>query len=272
MLGTYQQRALRCQVDNRNGRLCYDWHVLRRVGFFDFADECSDPVALLEQELSCQNKPNLQGTLLVLPEALNLGRPYYGPKEPATIGPSVPADEVLVRPKIHAVEYKMVFVAGLLKEGYCEAYWVDPEHTPELMCRKAGEDGSENYRGGSVDVGHNPINRYGACVGAFICLDSLDCKEERPAARARRRAVIKKIGQSEDLHRIMCIPSYMSSHCDPRMDGMWCILASRGPHPSVVKDRLRVAMQSATSGHCQRTRRYDFSSCSEKSRSHGGHQ
>ena len=216
---------------NRNSRICYHLHVLiRRLGFFDFKDDCRNPLTLLVDELTRKNKSELQGTLLVLPEALNLGRPYYG----STGVPSIPAGDVLKCLKIHAVECEMMFVASLLSEGYSEAYWVDPEHSPELMCQEAMPDDSQTYQCGRVDVGRNPIDRYGACVGALICRDSFVINST-PAACQRRQAVIEKILESEG-HRIMCVPATASLDFILQMGGMWCVLASRGDQPSFVKD------------------------------------
>jgi predicted amidohydrolase len=227
--------------------------MLKRVGFFDFVHGSGDPFGCLEKALdrtmSRHNKRDLSGSLIALPEAFNIGKPYYPP--PGTFNAPgaarVSVEEALAKLRDLAVEHTIVFVAGLLDQQYSSAYWVDPDSQPALMCHKMGGDDSANYIRGDDRDPNNPIQRYGACVGALICIDALDCREQTQAALTRRKKLVTEMKSRDQVHRIMCIPAHMSDHCMPRMDGLWCILASSGPQRSVVKDPLNTEVLKATS-------------------------
>jgi predicted amidohydrolase len=226
--------------------------MLKGVGFFDFVQGSDDPLGCLVEALDrtiARHERGLSGSLLVLPEAFNPGKSYYSPQGTlnAPGGAGVSAEAALAKLKELAVQHTIVFVAGLLDQQYSSAYWVDPDSQPTLMCHKMGEDGSGNYIPGNGCDPRNPIERYGACVGALICLDALNCIEETATARARRENLVTKMKTSDQVQRIMCIPARMSSHCMPQMDGLWCILASSGTQRSVVKDPLNTEVLQATS-------------------------
>lgn len=225
--------------------------MLERLGFFDFQHGSGDPMRHLGKEmdrLAHQSKEGLSGTLLVLPEAFNLGKPYYAPCGTSNgKGVIIEAKEALATLKQLAKAHTVVFVAGLLDRRFSAAYWIDPDSPPTLMCYKVGEDGSGNYIKGDAESGFNPVERYGASVGALICLDALACKEETEEARTRREKLVAHIKHSNFRNRIICIPAHMSSHCMPEMDGMWCVLASSGGQGSVVKDPRNAEVLNLTS-------------------------
>src|ERR1700674_1666501 len=177
--------------------------MLKRVGSFDVMQGRDDPFECLEGVLDravarCGQR-EISGSLIVLPEAFNLGEPYY-PSDGALNArrdPKIPLDQALAKLHDWAVRYAIVFVAGLLHKPFSSAYWVDPDNPPTLMCHKMGQDSRGTYIGGDGRDPDNPIARYGACVGALICLDAIECQEETAAARGRRENLISAIKKSD---------------------------------------------------------------------------
>jgi hypothetical protein len=216
--------------------------MLKRVGFFDATQGGGDPFGCLEGALDLAaarfGQGEISGSLIVLPEAFNLGEPYYplAGALNARRDPKIPLDQALKKLHDWAIKYVVVFVAGLLHKPFSSAYWVDPDNPPTLMCHKMGEDSSGTYIGGDGHDFNNPIARYGACVGALICFDAIECLEETASARRRRENLITEIKKEDGLYKVVCIPAHMSNNCMPQEDGLWCILASSGPQKSWVKD------------------------------------
>jgi hypothetical protein len=215
--------------------------MLKRVGFFDFEHGRGDPFECLEEALDRAVVRGSEGgigdSLIVLPEAFNLGEPYYPSSRAlnARREPKVPLYRALANLRDWAVKYDVVFIAGLLDSPFSSVFWVDPYKPPTLMCHKMGEDFSGTYSKCDGHDPNNPITQYGACVGALICLDSIECQEETPAARSRRERLISEI-KSHGIHKILCVPAHMSNHCNPQEDGVWCVLASSGQQRSWVRD------------------------------------
>jgi hypothetical protein len=97
------------------------------------------------------------------------------------------------------------------------------------------DDGSNNYTASAPYDTNNPLERYDICVGALICLDALDCREETPDARARRNRLLDTIRASQQELRVLCVPAHMSSHCMPHASGITLVVASSGGLGSFVR-------------------------------------
>lgn len=110
------------------------------------------------------------------------------------------------------------------------------------MCHKMGDDRTGNYLPHEGSDIYNPVESDIACVGALICLDALECREETDAARERRENLLHNLKECNRPYRILCIPGHMGSHCMPDPHGVFCILANSGAQKSFVKDTRRVQM------------------------------
>jgi len=220
--------------------------MFKRVGFFHFVQNQRDPLGSLDKALKDRSADymsgDISGSLIVLPEAFNLGKSYYHLHHPKTTwtqgGAMFPLWATLEWLRNSAAARGVVFVAGLVGDQFSSAYWVDYNGPPHLMCHKLGEDHSGNYWPWVPGDGNgdNPIERYGACVGSLICLDALEAG--KTAIRQRRENLISDIKSRDRLHGVLCVPMRKRSQWDPespRIDGLYCIVAdSGGAHPSFV--------------------------------------
>ena len=226
--------------------------MLRALGFFHFRENLEDPFGRLRLELKRKGAGHdISGSLIVLPEAFNLGEPYYPPgypKVPGTPGSAkIPLVLALKELREIARQWSVAFVAGLLGEQYNSAYWIDHMGMPTRTCHKIGDDRTGHYLpwiGGEDSDGRNPIECADACVAALICLDALECPEETQPARERRENLIRCVKQCDRPFRILCVPAQMGSQCGPpEEDGMYCILANANAKKSFVKNGCRIEVE-----------------------------
>ena len=195
--------------------------------------------AALQCERDARPSGGITGSLIVLPEAFNLGKPYYAPRgtqyAPGT--PRIPLHDAVNTLGALSSLYGVVFLAGLTGDSYTSAYWIAPETEPILMCHKRSDDKTKNYLVAPMPDHHNPIEQRGVCAGALVCVDALD----EPEARDRRRQLLDRMTESTAPHKVVCIPARMSSHCKPAFDGfLWVLANSVGQHSVVVDAHRRV--------------------------------
>ena len=235
---TYRARTTsRALASHRLSRI-----VVRRAGFFHFVSDHHDPFGCLATALNVLQTRypdrDIRGSLVVLPEAFNLGSEYHRPD-------ARPGQETLPACQARAQLLKIaqatgiLFVAGLLDGGLSSAYWIDPFGPPQLMCHKMGDDRSGNYLPWSGVDPRNPVHCANACIGALICVDSLLCATEG-TVRERRGKLLGALKANSRQYKILCIPGHMSSDCMPEVDGVFYILANSNFQTSFIKDDRKV--------------------------------
>jgi hypothetical protein len=153
---------------------------------------------------------------------------------------TVPPKFVSLKDSLSALEglaatYKTIFICSLLADGFNATYCIEPDLPPTLMCRKINDDGSNNYIATTMSDSSNPRKCGEACVGALVCLDALECRDEALEARSRRHHLLATIRASHEPQKLLCVPAHMASHCMPVAPGVTLILASSGGLSSFVR-------------------------------------
>lgn len=220
----------------------------RKLGFFRFVSDYNKPVASVKTAMTVPG--DISGSLIVLPEAFNIGK-YYG--EPG--GDCDHSPRILDQLQTVAGSFDVTFVAGLIVEEpggprppFSSAYLIDGAGRT-LVCRKHGDDRSDispptaenvrlrlnapitnrcpNYTPFETlpDV-RNPIQYRDLSIAAMICMD---CNDERVSGSVRE-GFSKQAGP-----KIVCIPVCMNKDFgDEAIAGMWpqnhVILANSNPN------------------------------------------
>jgi predicted amidohydrolase len=181
-----------------------------------------------------EKRADIAASLIVLPEAFNLGREYDTNHTPKT-APLLDERSVLAELSRVAAYYDVIFVASLIETStrWNSAYFIDAG-TPRLMCRKIIDDFSQEYRRciGDCD-GENPIrDSEGLCIAALICADAMpdsasSASKDHKEARQRLNVLRSKL---TDQQQVLCVPAYMNTlHNDPRNYSGGLILANSRP-------------------------------------------
>ncbi len=202
---------------------------LKRVGYFRLVTGFNDPIVALansieEARSDCPDR-DVSNSLIVLPEAFNIGHEYDPP------GPDLCSEGILQR--LHeelAAPLGIAFVAGVIHGTRSSAYWVDAGG-PEAICHKMGDDGKGLYspclRGADK---RNPFPCGNAHVGTLICMDAWD---DDPPIRKRRNRLLADL-ENEAGYKILCVPAWPTiNKPDPRafqatVSDYWYVLASGG--------------------------------------------
>jgi hypothetical protein len=216
--------------------------MVSAIGFFHFGTKHDDPMGSLISAMAEARGTLLPDSLIVLPEAFNIGR-LYTQSEPL---PDLPA-AILKDLKAEAARYRVGFVAGLIldlddgiKPPFSSAYLIDRTlDEPVCMCHKKEEDGTSNYTPcpKECDI-RNPAECRGTSIVSLICLDIQDSSRVSPL-----------LGRSVPAPQIVCVPAHMSSAffgdsvCgtrgqNRRWDGKYLALANSRPDgcPSFIRD------------------------------------
>jgi hypothetical protein len=142
-----------------------------QAGFFHFVELHSDPLGALDAEIRAVNTAN---SLIVLPEAFNLGRPYgTRPEERCAFE----RDWFISKLQERSREHRITFVSGILDNPVAgersrnSAYLIDRDDC-RLICHKHTNDGTGHYAPctAACDI-ENPMDSYGTCIMAIICKD-----------------------------------------------------------------------------------------------------
>jgi hypothetical protein len=192
--------------------------MLNSVGFFHFGNHHERPLESLDEQMSSSG---VKETLVVLPEAFNLGRPYAEGGDP-----KIPQNDILAGLSVIAKHAKSAFVVGLLEappfgaEPYSSAYFVDVE-SARLMCHKAEIDRIGRYAPclDNPDL-DNPV------VLPNISVISVICKDVQDSPRLRVLACHAKA--AEKPHALICVPAAMS-------DNYWFGGAPSESHQSLIE-------------------------------------
>lgn len=214
--------------------------MFTHAGFFHFVEHHNNPLGALDTEIHAVG--NVANSLIVLPEAFNLGRPYgTQPEEPCTFERDWLVSELQKRSK----EYHMKFVAGMLdspvpgERPLSSAYLIDSDDC-RLICHKRTNDGTRHYapQTGTCDI-QNPMECDGACIMAIICKDI----EEH-----RCQVLTARTEASEADQRFVCIPAAMSH-------SGWLYHSDAGEHinfePLEPKHNARIILaNSLATGPC----------------------
>src|ERR1700680_1743010 len=177
--------------------------MLQKIGFFHFGSTHSMPKAALERAL--EEAGDAKNSLLVLPEAFNLGVSYRGEGE-RNFDRTVLTDlQELAR------RFAVAFVAGIVVRERCgptpphsAVYFVEGA-SKALVCYKIGTDDMAgiNYTARSKQADFkNPIHYEGVRVGALVCVDANPTVSLGPFLWPRLRTVV---GSSD----IVCVPAHM---------------------------------------------------------------
>ncbi len=203
--------------------------MFKGVGFFHFAVEHDKPIRSLRGALLERPEEEVLDSLVVLPEAFNIRRPYSDNEPEPDTDPGILAELSSV-----SECFKVAFVAGLIIRGeegvnlerpYSAAYLIDArfpiDRRPDaLMCYKAQPDDTcrgrlRNYtpygdeRNGRTPDKANPIQHRGALIAAAICVDFHDI------SCGARPWLIEALDRETDLPRIFCIPASTGNRCLP---------------------------------------------------------
>jgi hypothetical protein len=211
--------------------------MIERVGFFDSPSLGGDRFQILAGALQeAPPVPDSARSLLVLPELFNLTESYYPfGKFRTTPPPSIALDESLNTLGRLAAAHRTIIVCSLLADGLNAAYYIPPDESPRCMCHKMNDDQSKNYEATNLPDANNPLERDGACIGALICLDALECSQELGSARQRREKLHLTMRTSLQPRRFPCVPAHMNSHCMPSFADITLVIASSGGLGSLVR-------------------------------------
>lgn len=215
--------------------------MLQRAGFFHFAQSHCDPLAELAKAIDTASRAiDVADSLIVLPEAFNLGR-EYGSGDTPKMGPQLDHRCVLADLRTLATMHKASFITSVIEEGSRNnsAYFVDAG-PPRLMCHKIIDDGYEEYSPCTADCeAENPLNHGETQIGVLVWADAFDNRKGQGAAPGaqyayrRRQCLLSRLVKVPRC--LLCVPAY--TYLDPDLPGVGLILANSRPgHRSFVKN------------------------------------
>jgi len=200
---------------------------LAAAGFFHFGKGYNDPLGALDAELERVSATesagdSLANTLIVLPEAFNIGREYYH-QDPPSIDPSFLTDL-----SKRSLFYHCAFVAGLIVEDspevippYSSAYLIDGEEIT-LLARKASKDNTEatsptlgayaaNYTA-FPGFYSRVIRHRDVAIAGLVCLDG---QYEQGSAHSAHAEELEHLAisltNSGCAHKLLCVPARVSN-------------------------------------------------------------
>ncbi|MDP2899289.1 MAG: hypothetical protein Q8Q12_22360, partial [bacterium] len=193
-----------------------------KLGVFHLGKNHGCPI----EELVCaldETAGTAAGSLIVLPEAFNLGRPYY---QQCRAEPKFEEEQAKRILKTLAEGYKVSFVAGLLKFPHNSAFLIEAHGEPLLMWRKMSKDGFGNYEQWTGDQPAQ-VDRDGFSLVALICNDMSQTRAEPEACRDARARQLTKLNPSHT--PVVCVPAARTTECNmfsQEMEGRQYVFAN----------------------------------------------
>ena len=177
--------------------------MLQRIGFFHFVQDHSDPITALQAQLDLTDASH---SLLVLPEAFNLGR-QYRESGPCQYG----RDSMIEALQKLSRAADITFVTGLLDTPapagdlpYSSAYVIDAGDHRQICHKELPDekDGIHYRRCPENYEVENPVSFRGASIAAMICMDIKNS--------SRCTTLIRATEKAPESIRVMCISAAFS--------------------------------------------------------------
>jgi predicted amidohydrolase len=201
---------------------------LTKIGFFHFGCGHDGPIPMLEAAIndSISRGGMVADSLIVLPEAFNIRKPYFDPKLP-DISPNIFAELARI-----SKARECAFVTGTIVDDtpgvnppYSSGCLIDGSLSkPLLLCRKLGRDNSEasrpsnqwsaNYTRWTGPEWCRPMLHRGIAVAAMICMDAhYEQDTDGTYERFRRRCELfmEQLQQIGSPYKVIAIPACMSN-------------------------------------------------------------
>jgi hypothetical protein len=217
--------------------------MFKNIGFFQFVSNYAHPIEELRTALAADCR---RQSLIVLPEAFNIGQPYSGN------GSCDFSGTILSELSVLSQSFHSTFVSGLIirrcilgrlyrSPPYSSVYLIDSCHQI-LMCHKLNDDKSGKYSPCRIDECdiRNPVVLDDTCLAALICRD---CNIENHADVKRHKALNCRIAEADRPYNIMCIPAWMSRASGFQGDA----IASNWPKSDVILANSRPDQTSCES-------------------------
>lgn len=181
---------------------------VEKIGYFRFVENFKKPIQALVEAVDKEQEQHsyVNNSLIVLPEAFNIGGPYPCKQ----MDSELPAHEILEELRETAARLGIAFVAGILDGRKNSAFRIDA-NGPQLVCHKLGEDLTGAYDPCLQNPDwRNPITCANARVAALICMDAT---EDKTDIKQRRSNLLTNLKEGEG-HKIICVPARFT-HTSP---------------------------------------------------------
>jgi predicted amidohydrolase len=182
---------------------------ITKIGFYS-PERPEDPLERFISVLERKTDDDLKGSLIVLPEAFNIGVGYSRNETEVDTSPTI-----LGQLQNVCTDFDVCLVAGLIltfannptygKEPYNSAYLVDTSGFG-LLCHKQRSDNQGPYSNCLTGCdGHNAVQYRNVAVASLICMDAYKQWEGE-----RDKTLMKRLSLMHST-RLLCIPAYIEN-------------------------------------------------------------
>ena len=232
--------------------------MLKKIGFFHFGSEDRKrPLESLTASMKeAGGKPHLRESLIVLPEAFNIGVKYEPNSGPCDFDPNIKCCLQGL-----AADFEVAFVAGLIiKRPWClgrpynSAYFISAARS-RLLSRKTRDDKTGIYRPSTV-VRDLPVMVGEAAIAALVCMDAAECEKRPAVSRERHAALCEKVSELDKACQILCVPANIRYLSTELIAGKWsafqfvlangCCLSGAPPSVIGIKGKVPMSFQEQT--------------------------